>query len=539
MKPVWMVRSRQIAQKLSFWLMLIGYDPHDHSLSHRIYLIYASIFMSLWGFAVLSLAAGATATMLTLAGIGSANQAAARISWLILVIWCLYQLWQVSRHSPFVFSEEDAYLICQTPVRRSFVAISWFVGDWFTQALPFWAISVTFGFAMVEVQLGGNVTFADFFLYVASGLRALSMVLPIHLGLLALLWALGALRLHGDHEWRWYPSLTLIGIILLIGSLVSGIGNPAGTSVAASAWQAISWPINYPLQAAFSIHPWVNGVVVAIGMAVIGLVALALAGEKLNLSRAAQESTQREKIQTARRYGMGGLVQEIKQQERLGIGRDPTKLPARSGTWVLPWKDILQSRYEIGLSGIWNWLIFLGISLGFLLAPDLGSRVLLFAFWIFTLGQRTTSRLRADLTNWWILRSLPFPAESLLLAELAIPCGLTIFIEWLAIIFGGTALGISRLAVALLILPICVVLSLFSAYDVLRQTKAEMLLNGNVPGISALAILGGAFCVAIPTGIVWWLSPFSGIGVLLAFTSSLLLAYGVWHMAAHKYRSIS
>ena len=538
MKPVWMVRSRQIAQKLSFWLMLIGYDPHDHSLSHRIYLIYASIFMSLWGFAVLALAAGATATMLTGSGIGSANQAAAQISLFLLVIWCLYQLWQVSRRSPFVFSEEDAYLICQTPVRRSFVAISWFIGDWFTQALPFWAISVTFGFAMVEVQLGGKVTFADFFLYVASGLRALSMVLPIHLGLLALLWALGALRLHGDREWRWLPRLILIGIVLLTGGLLWGTENPELTGFVAPVWGAISWPLNYPLQAAFSIYPWGNGLFVAIGVAITGLLALALAGENLNLSRAAQESTQREKIQTARRYGMGGLVQEIKQQDRLGIGRDPTRLPVRPGLWVLPWKDVLQSRYELGLSGIWSWLVLLGISLGFLLAPDVGSRVLLFAFWIFALGQRTTSRLRADLTNWWLLRSLPFPAESLLLAELVIPWGLTVLIEWLAIIFGGTGLGISRLMAALFIPPVCMILSLFSAYDVLRQTKAEMLLNGNVPGISALAIVGGAFCLAIPAGIVWWLSQFSWIGMLLAFITSVLLAYGVWHMAANKYRSI-
>jgi hypothetical protein len=539
MKPVWMVRSRQIAQKLSFWLMLIGYDPHDHSLSHRIYLIYASIFMSLWGFAVLALAAGATATMLTESGIGSANQAAAQISLFILVIWSLYQLWQVSRRSPFVFSEEDAYLICQTPVKRSFVAISWFAGDWFIQALPFWAIGVTFGFAMVEVQLGGKVSFADFFLYVASGLRALSAFLPLHLGLLALLWALGALRLHGDREWRWLPSLTLIGIVLLISSLVCGIESPALTGVVTPVWQAILWPLNYPLQAAFSIRPWGSGLLVALGVAIIGLVALIISGEGLNLSRAAQESTQREKIQTARRYGMGGLVHEIKQRERLGIGRDPTRLPARPGLWVLPWKDILQSRYELGLSGIWNWLVLLGISLGFLLAPDLGSRILLFAFWIFALGQRTTSRLRADLTNWWLLRSLPFPAENLLLAELAIPWGLAVIIEWLVIIFAGTGLGVSRLAVALLMPLVCVILSLFSAYDVLRQSKADILLNGNVPGISALAIVGGALCLAIPAGMVWWLRQFSWIGISLSLITSLLLAYGVWHMAANKYRSIA
>jgi hypothetical protein len=539
MKPVWMVRSRQIAQKLSFWLMLIGYDPHDHSLSHRIYLVYASIFMSLWGFAVLALAAGATAKMLTESGIGSANRAAAQISLFILVIWSLYQLWQVSRRSPFMFSEEDAYLICQTPVKRSFVALSWFVGDWFTRALPFWAIGVTFGFAMVEVQLAGNVTFADFFLYIASGLRAWSVFLPLQLGLLALLWALGALRLQGNREWRWLPRLVLVIIFLVIAILAWGIENPELARLIAPLRQAIVWPLYYPLQAAFSIRPWIDGIDVALGVATVGIVALAVAGESLNLSRAAQESTQREKLQTAQRYGMTGLTREIKQQDRLGIGRPPIRLPARPGFWMLSWKDILQSRYELRLGEIWNWLVLLGISLGLFLAPDRGSRILLFAFWIFTISQRITYRLRADLANWWMLRSLPFSSENLLWAELIIPWSLTVATVWLAILFSGARLGAFRLPVALLVPPVCMILSLIAAYDVFRQSNSGTLLNGNIPGISALTILAGAICLAVPAGIIWWFSQLWWMGVFLAIAVSLLIAYGLWHMAAKRYRSIS
>lgn len=152
-----MVRSRQIVQRLSFWLTLIGYDPHDHSLSHRIYLIYASIFMSLWTLVMLSLAASGATTALTALGIGSVNQVAARISLLIFVLWFIFQLWQVSRRSPFIFSEEDAYLICQTPVKRNVVALSWFIGDWLGQALSFWVLGVTLGFAMIDSHLGEKV----------------------------------------------------------------------------------------------------------------------------------------------------------------------------------------------------------------------------------------------------------------------------------------------------------------------------------------------------------------------------------------------
>jgi len=539
MKPVWMVRSRQVAQKLSFWLTLIGYDPHDHSLKHRIYLIYASVFMSIWAFAMLTLAAGGTATILTALGTGSVNQIAAQISLLIFGIWFIYQLWQVSRRSPFIFSEEDAYLICQTPVKRNIVALNWFLGDWFSQAWPFWAIGVIFGFALVEPQLGGKISSSDVFQYVISGFRALSVFFPLQVGLLALLWALGAMRLQGNREWHWLPRLVLIGILLVVICLLGSMSFPELLKLFAPVWHAVLSPMDYPLQAAFSIHPWVNGLLVALGIAVVGLAALAIASKDLNLSRAAQESTQRERLATAQRYGMVDLVREIKQRNRLGIGRAPTRLPARPGPWVLLWKDILQSRYQIGSGGIWNWLILLAISLGVLLAPDFGSRILMFFYWLIAVDQRMTSRLRADLANWWTLRSLPFHAESLLLGELAIPWGLTVSIGWLALIFGGHGLGASRLTVALLIPPVCMILGLISAYDVLRQSNTGMLLNGNVPGISWLAILGGMLCLALPAGITWLLSQFRWIGILLAFATSLVLAYGAWRVAARKYCSIS
>lgn len=538
MNPVWMVRSRQISQKLSFWLILIGYDPHDHSLSHRIYLIYASIFMSLWAFAMLSLASSGTAAVLNALGTASINLVAAQISLLIFVIWFILHLWQVSRHSPFVFSEEDAYLICQTPVKRNIVALIWFVGDWLGQAWPFWALGVTLGFASVESSLGGKVVFGDVFLYVVSGFQALSLFLPLHLGLLALLWALGARRLQGNYERRWLPRLVLIGILLAAGGLIGSISFPRIAKLFAPIWQVVLSPMTYPLQAAFSIHPWINGLLVSLGIAVVGLVALTIVSKDLNLSRAAQESAQKEKLATAQKYGMVDLVHEIQQRERLGVGRNPTRLPAHHGLWMLLWKDILQSRYEIGFGQIWNWLILFGISVGFLLAPDFNSRILILFYWLIMVGQRTTSRLRADLRNWWLLRSLPFHAESLLLGELAIPWSLTVAIGWLAISMGGEQLGALRLSLFLLIPPVCLILSLISAYDVLRQSNTGMLLNGNIPGISWWALLGGMFCLAILAGMIWLFRPFQWIGLFLAFVASVFLAYGAWRMTARKYRSI-
>jgi hypothetical protein len=495
--------------------------------------------MSFWAFAMLSLASSGTATVLTALGTGSVSQITAQISLFVFGLWFIFQLWQVSHRSPFVFSEEDAFLICQTPVRRDLVALSWFVGDWLDQAWLFGALGVTFGFALIDSSLGEKVVLGDIFLYTVSGLRVLSVFLPLHAGLLALLWAVGALRLQGNRERRWIPRLVLIGILITVIGLSGSIIFPESFRLFAPVWQAVLSPVAYPLQAAFSIYPWINGILIALGIAVIGLVALTTASRSLNLSRSAQESTQREKLETAQRYGMVDLAHEIKQRERLGIGREPTRLPARPGSWVLLWKDILQSRYEIGFGQLWSWLVLLGTSVGFLLAPDFNSRILILFFWLIVVGQRTTSRLRADLRNWWMLRSLPFHAESLLLGELAIAWSETVAIAWLAMIISGGILGASRLLLFLLIPPVCLILGLISAYDVLRQCSTGMLLNGNVPGISWRTLVGGMLCLAIPAGMIWLLHLLQWIGLFLAFATSLMLAYAAWRMAARKYRSIS
>jgi hypothetical protein len=533
MKPVWMVRSRQIAQKLSFWLTFIGYDPRDHSISHRIYLIYASIFMSFWAFAMLSLVSSSVAGVLTISGTSSANEVAVQISLFIFVLWFIFQLWQVSHRSPFVFSEEDAFLICQTPVRREPVALYWLVGDWLGQAWPFWAFGVTLGFALTESQLAGNVVFGDIYLYVIAGIRALSVFLPLHFGLLALLYMVGALRLQRNQERPWIPRLALIAILVTLLGLLGRIVSPESLKWFGPVWHALLLPVAYPLQAAFSAAPWVNGLLLALGITFVGLAALTFAGRNLNLSRAAQESTQREKLETAQRYGMVDQARELKQRERLGLGREPARIPARPGPWILLWKDILQSRYEPVFAQLWSWLILLGTSAGFLLAPDFNSRILILFFWLIFAGQRATARLRTDLRNWWMLRSLPFPAENLLLGELAISWSATVAIAWLAIILWGGGLGASRLSLFLLIPPVCLVLALISAYDILHQCSTGMLLNGNVPGISWRTPVIGLLCLAIPAGVIWWLGPFLG------FAASGMLAYAAWRMAARKYRSIS
>ena len=58
MRAAWMVRVRQMESQFAFWLALIGYDKRDKSVTHRIYLVYAMVFMAIWVFAVFTLLAG-------------------------------------------------------------------------------------------------------------------------------------------------------------------------------------------------------------------------------------------------------------------------------------------------------------------------------------------------------------------------------------------------------------------------------------------------------------------------------------------------
>ena len=136
MNPVWLVRSRQMITRFRFWLILSGYDPKDHSITHKIYLVYASIFWSIWIFAVLALAASGLAGIFKSINSGRAADTAILIVAICLLAWALYSAFFAARRSPIVFSEDDAYLICQTPVDRRQVTLAWLVGDWPYSGMP-------------------------------------------------------------------------------------------------------------------------------------------------------------------------------------------------------------------------------------------------------------------------------------------------------------------------------------------------------------------------------------------------------------------
>ena len=538
MRAVWMVRSRQIARKLAFWLAIIGYNTRDHSLGHRIYLVYAGIFMSGWCFAVLSLFAGAGANLLNALNFASANLAVAQMVTLTLLAWALYTLWQVTRRSPFVFSENDAYLICQTPAPRSAVAVAWFVGDWFEPAALFWAGAVTLGFSLVEPQMKHHVVATDLPLFIAAGLRALSLIGLLQLGLTALLWAIGALRLQRSRSLPWLPILAVIstlagGLGLLLALMRGGLA-----SLSTPFWQTLLWPLVYPAQAAFGMVPYLNGLLAALLFAGLGLLVLAWAGNGLNLSRAAQETTLFEKVETAWRYGQRGLARDTTLQRRLGIGRAPTRLPTHPELWMLPWKDIVQSASSLDWSDLWSWLVLWGVSWAMWLAPDLGSRGLAIAIWSVLVGQRVTTRLQKDLAYWSLLRQLPFSSRNLLLAELGLPWALIVLLAWVTLALAGGWLGDFQLVVALLLPFLTAAISFAAAYDLLRQTKSDMLLNGNPPSVSLVGGLLGLVCLVLSAGVLLWLGNDGVIGGLSASAVALALSLVFWNLTAKRLQEL-
>src|SRR5512137_842411 len=126
MKAVWWVRLRQLTSQMRFWAAIVGYDPHDHSLRQAIYLVYVVIFFSIWGFAVLALLANLGSGLLSLIESLSPSMASIMILTAVLLVYAVIRGYSSTKNSPFIFSDADAELICQTPLDRRQVALAWF-----------------------------------------------------------------------------------------------------------------------------------------------------------------------------------------------------------------------------------------------------------------------------------------------------------------------------------------------------------------------------------------------------------------------------
>lgn len=565
MQAVWMVRSRQILNRFRFFLAIFGYDRNDRSLTHKIYLVYAAVFYTLWSFAVLSLLAGATAQFLEdigkLGGQPSGTpipvpQMAVGISTLGLLVWFILAAYRASRRSPIIFSEEDAYLVCQTPADRRAVALAWLAGQWPPGAAPIWAIAVTLGFALIEASSQGNLNGADIPRYVLAGFRSLLIVLFLQLGMLAIIWALGVLRLQKDRVRSQLFLIPLAGAALLaVAWFYSGWSGfiPSSTP----GWAAIFKPVQIPFQAGYGLGSWGIGMLIALGWTAIGLLALSGAAAELNLSRAAQES------HSLSAQGLVVPSLPARKAEPLGKGdvmgaeRPPSpwfsrlnwKARARSQALVL--KDLVRSSRLGWLTRLGRWIGLYLVGLGVLVIPvlpgsDWAAGALALVYWALLVAQQSTNSLKNDLAKWWLFRQLPFSAQEALIGELTVPWARAVLIAWASL---GTAAALQLtglpaifranwavfLSLALLAAVLIRCIGLIGVLDMLRQAKSALLLAGESPQVGTFSLfLGGGIALVITLLV----SQLAWGGMLVALVLSAAAAWLILRIAARRLQRI-
>jgi hypothetical protein len=202
---------------------------------------------------------------------------------------------------------------------------------------------------------------------------------------------------------------------------------------------------------------------------------------------------------------------------------------------MMVWKDIIQSIRSFRLPDAFGWLSLFAAGLGVLLIPDLGARGLSLAFWAVTAGQQGISRLQKDLGRWSLMRMLPFSSKRLLVAELLLPWSLVVLLGWIILaVAGSPSLIVSPLSAAFWLLSTSASISFASAYDLLRQAKPELLLNGSSPQASSAGSFLSVLCVAITLGLWFWLGKFNLDGTVPAIALAVLLTLYYWRLAGRR-----
>lgn len=506
--PVWTLYTRRLGQRLGYWVSALGYNWRDQSTANRLYLGYFLLFWAVWAVAAFSLVGGWIAGLLGLAGDASAPPLIALgLAQLGLAGWGLLSLWRAGRRSPFIFTEEDAHLVAQTPVSRPAVALALFLLNWYEAAAPFAVATVAICFGVVQARFPGEFDPAQIVDVLRYTGQALSVVLPLHLALQAAAWAVGALRLRGQSAspaWGW-AAPALLALLALTPALLSSAAAPLDR-VLLQPWL---WPLRAALSPAFlGGGSWLLAVALALLAAGLSVAALVAAAQRLSFNRAAQETALQATIQAAQRFGQNDLAQTLRLRQRLGAGRKPSPWLARPGAWSLLAKALLQTRRSLGMGWLVQWLYIGGLTVGVLSAPSAVVQLLVGALWVLAVSSATTARLRSDLANWWLLRQLPVPAQQLFVAELALPWALTVLAAEAAVVL-TPALGLgARLAVGAVLPLLAAGVAFAAGADVLRQAKVRTLMvpalaTENVPAPGLWGLLQGVASAAASLGLLY------------------------------------
>jgi hypothetical protein len=538
--PVWILFRRRSFSRLAYWCLVLGFDFRDRSLTNRFYFVYFLLFWLAWATAVFALLGYTLAGFFVTLSLASPASTIVLLGAYAIAAWGLVLFFQVTGRSPFVFSEPDAFLLCQAPVNRRKVGAAWLLMDWIGTILPFAAASVMLAFAVTEASLPHVVTILDLLAYFAAALRALALVLPLQMGLQAALWGVGAWRLCRDHPPARLTLLRLVVLLLVLALLVS-IFLPGPRDVLLS-------PLTFFLQAAFgaSLSPSAWLVRFGFGLLVLalGIAALLVWSAQMHLGRAAEETRLQSRIRLSRSALDFEGAEVLRRQSGMKTTRPPSRLPVRGGAWMLVWKDLVQLGRSLRFSQVlrWGWVFIL--SLGIFLAPGWLVKVVIGGVWAVSLGTLATDRLRSDLARWWLLRSLPLRTSDLVTALLGPACVLGLLLGWLGLALVSPPAPFGWLT-AVLLPFLVVVAALGSACDILDHARSRVLLTPaqgeeNVPRQDIQGALTVLISVGIPLGLLVWGSSLSN-GLFLALLSlpiTALVAVLLFRSVCLIYREI-
>jgi hypothetical protein len=267
----------------------------------------------------------------------------------------------------------------------------------------------------------------------------------------------------------------------------------------------------------------------AIVILALGMTVLLIWTSRMHLGRAAQETRLVSFIRLARSVMNYELIENVQRQSKMKPTHSPSRLPAKSGVWILVWKNLVQSWRSLRASQVVRWVLVSSLLTSAFLSSGWIVQLILGGLWAVLLGSLITDRLRSDLVRWWLLRSLPIKNAYLLLALLGPSSGLAVLLGWVALALVNPSPPIGFLmAVLLPFLVACAALG--STHDILEHAKAQVLMapslaKENVPHQGIQGVLIILISVGLPLGLLTWSSSHSGVFVwgLLSLPVAILI----------------
>lgn len=509
---------------------MVGIQQDEALLLSLGYLIYLVLFFGAWltgmMFLISDVLANGAAPLLASVGL-SLPSLVPPLGTLLFLAWSTYAIYKATLRSPLIFSKEDAVLLCQTPADRRFVSFIWLVEAWMRQLLILGLLASTVGFSLYEMAAEEGAVLIRAALLAAAALKPLIILIPLHLGLLALAWMVGVYRLRkgGKHAsaMRGVRTMVLAFAVLLSSATFIRLFFP-GVSVPLS---PLASAFFLPIRTAYFGRNRLLGLIAELGLTASSLAVLWWFSEALNLSRAAQETHDLHARRTAILFGHYELAQQMRRRKRLGPAHPQNRLPIYPGAWSLSWKHLVQSQRKSLLAPALSWASIFLLTLAVIAAgafiEDIVYLLPLVFYWVVAIGQKTSIRLKKDLSRWWLLQSLPITGHRLLLHELLPPVTLTTLLTWAACWMTGR-LGVPLPPLLVFSTPVVIAgIALANAIDVLGQKDPTLLLEGRTPDTGMVGLLLSFASLTVPAAI-YVLS--NALSLLSLFSVSIVLLLG-------------